>query len=258
MELEESVASIWYIFLFAVFLTIIWSQSEGFKTTITGLETLSEFQTDMVNDFIYSPCFIAKNKQGNNLHGVFDADLLDSHTEQKLLSEIISLPAGQTDYTINYAPTVTNCTNTKDTYYFYEIREKENPNARWIFGNSSKLGFLFDEKTWTHNKKPISIKRGDTISSGVIVYGFSKNPPKPGLAFVMAPTTTELCENLGGTVCDWGKSCNGDEPLFFEMYTSPADTIAAIIDMPDISVSTTTPTTEPSRLCCYNGGVCEP
>ena len=212
MELEDAIASLWYIFLFAMFLFICVSQSQWLKTTIIGLDTLSEFQTDLVNDFIYSPCFIAKNKQGNNLHGVFDADLLDSRTTKKTFSEIIDLPKTTADFTINYAPTITNCVNTKNNYYFYEVREKIGSKTNWVFGNGSILGFTYD-KTWTLNKKPISIKRGNTISSGTIIYGFSKNPPKFGI-----PLTSNLktCEGLGGTICEIGETCDGGES--YDLY----------------------------------------
>ena len=211
MEFEESIGSIFYMFLFAVFLTVAGSQSKLFQTTVTGLDTLSEFQTDLINDFTYSPCFVAKNKQGNNIHGVFDTDLLDDHTTRKKISEIVTNPPMSLDYPINYAPTTSNCLNTKDNYYYYEIRENATQKTIWLFGNGSRLGFTYD-KTWTHGKKPITIKRDDITSSGIIIYGFSKNPPKAGSPFsittigIVAPTN---CESSGGITCAIGERCDG-------------------------------------------------
>ncbi|NOR85591.1 hypothetical protein GQ473_05735 [archaeon] len=259
MELEESVATIFYIFLFAAFITITHSQSDWFKTTVTGLDTLSEFQTDLVNDFVYSSCFIATNNQGNNIHGVFDTDLLDKHTEKKLISEIIELAPLSTDYTIHYAPTVDDCVNTKDNFYFYEVREKEGPKTQWIFGSSEKLGFGYDKKTWTFGKKPISIKRGNIISSGIIRYGFSKNPPKAGIAFVAPKTTTEICNDLGGIKCDPWKKCIGDDVSYFEMWPSGVlgPTLDLTIEITDSEIETESTSPIISQLCCYDGGVCE-
>ena len=252
MELEETVASIFYIFLFAAFLTMVWAQSSWFKTTITGLDTLNEYKIDLVNDFTYSSCFVAKNRQGNDLLGVFDVELLNSKTEKKKLSSI-SGKQTNSDSDVRHTPSIDDCINTNDNYYYYEVWEKTTPNNYWLFGNSTLQGYILDY-TWTEGYKPISIKRDNTISIGLIKYGFSKNPAKNGATISSAITVKSMktaCDYKGGIVCALGETCEGTNANWDNLMDS-----SFVGTIQTLASGTATSSNTPKILCCYGGGKC--
>ena len=174
MELNETAAALIYVLFFAAFLTIVLAQNMWFKVTVTGLDTLSELEVNLANEFFQSPCFTAKDEYGGLLLNTLSATALDEATTPQ------DMPTTKApDEEIYYAETISkDCVDTKEYYYYIEIYEPESPNHRWIFGTSPRLLYLIPSK-WTTGKKVALLKRGSNTVAVNVLYGFGTTEAEP-------------------------------------------------------------------------------
>ncbi len=172
MEINEAVSSLMYIIFFAGFLTIVFAQNIWFNTTVTGLDVVGDFEIDLANEFIQSPCFIAKDAQGLTRLNTLDADALDDATNAITITNRDSVT-----YDTNHAELLDKiCLDTKEYYYYIEIYDSGEPTPQWIFGNSSELYYVFPEG-WFGETRTALIKKGKITTPAIIKYGFGTRKP---------------------------------------------------------------------------------